>query len=64
MNTPQPDKTPKTKPESDAEAEKAAARKHEEELLDEGLEETFPASDPTAAQDPDVHQRRAEKGLD
>jgi hypothetical protein len=26
-------------------------RRHSEEMLDEGLDETFPASDPTASQD-------------
>ena len=31
-----------------ADAESATARKHQEELLDEGLEETFPASDPVS----------------
>ncbi len=29
-----------------------ARREHEEEILDEGLEETFPASDPPAAVQP------------
>lgn len=31
-----------------ADAQSAPARKHQEELLDEGLEETFPASDPVS----------------
>lgn len=31
-----------------ADAQSAPARKHREDLLDEGLEETFPASDPVS----------------
>ncbi|MGE0230403.1 MAG: hypothetical protein AB7O39_10700 [Flavobacteriaceae bacterium] len=41
----------------------AAERKkaHDEELLEEGLEETFPASDPVAILEP-VHRRRRKPG--
>lgn len=40
--------TTKDKPESKDEKQAENKRKHQEELLDEGVEETFPASDPVS----------------
>jgi len=42
--------TPKTS--NPGTGDKAAERKHQEDVLDESLEETFPASDPPAITEP------------
>lgn len=52
----QPRKSPDSNKQSDAE------KKHLDELLDEGLEETFPASDPLAILEPTPHAPPRDKG--
>jgi len=52
---------PRRQPETEDAAKKDAAKKdavkkHEDEALDEALEETFPASDPPAATEPGHHR--------
>ncbi|WP_262028826.1 hypothetical protein [Microvirga sp. Mcv34] len=39
---------PKDKPESKNDKPSENGKKHQDELLDEGVEETFPASDPVS----------------
>ena len=47
-----------TKPRRKPEAEDPA-KKHEDETLDEALEESFPASDPPAAIEPGHREKKA-----
>jgi hypothetical protein len=43
---------PRKRPRSPKEQKAAADKRHREELLDEALDETFPASDPVAMIEP------------